>query len=136
MENMDAMRYEYFIRRVYQVGRYGIDGADADDYRDLEHSYRLYLSEKTLKEEGKPKQWNKSVPELEKEYKGHLNTIVEYVKAAIRVAMLNYASQLNSEQVSQLEAFKKQLDKQTVENLDSAIKGADEILLAIGLYPK
>lgn len=136
MENMDAMHYEYFIRRVYQVGRFGIDGANADDFRDLEHSQGLFLSEKKLKEEGNPKQWNKSLTQLEKEYTENLQKIAGYVQAAIRVAVLNYSSELSEQQIRELEGFKKLLDKRTMENICTAIKGADEILLSIGLYPQ
>lgn len=133
---MDALNYEYFIRRIYQVGRFGMDGANADDYRRLEQSYSRYVSEKKLKEEGKPKQLNKSLTELEKDYKAHLQEIIEYVSAAIRVAILNYSNKLSEDQVNQLEQYKYLLSKQSIENLITAIKGADEILLSIGLYPK
>ena len=31
-----AMSYEYLIRRIFQCGRYGVAGANADEYRRLE----------------------------------------------------------------------------------------------------
>lgn len=39
---MEAMEYEFLLRRVYNCGRRGVSGADADIYRQMEHAERAY----------------------------------------------------------------------------------------------
>lgn len=44
---MEALDYEDLIRRVYGVERYGVRGADADIYRELQASAQLLEYETT-----------------------------------------------------------------------------------------
>jgi len=44
---MEAMEYEFLLRRVYRCGRNYSNGADADIYRSMEHAHRN-LETKTL----------------------------------------------------------------------------------------
>ena len=45
---MDAMSYEFLLRRVYHCGRGGVKGADADIYRKVEHAM-MYLDDPNWK---------------------------------------------------------------------------------------
>ena len=46
---MDALGYEYLIRRAHYCGRYGVHGADADTYRSYEREESRYMSAKAAK---------------------------------------------------------------------------------------
>ncbi len=136
MENMDALNYEYFIRRAHQTSRYGVAGADADNFRRLEKSYGFYKSEKELSEKGLPKQWNKTIEELAYDYAINLGEISAYVKTAIDHSMKKYEKILSDDKYNELEDCKTHLIHPTYDSICVAIKKADEILLELKLYPQ
>ena len=136
MENMDALHYEYFIRRALQTARYGVSGANADNFRHLEKSYFLYKSEKDLAEKGLPKQWNKSIDELANDYAINTGKISAYVKMAIDHSLKQYGKLLSDEKYNTLEESKSYLINPTYESICLAIKKADEILLELKLFPQ
>lgn len=136
MENMDAMHYEYFIRRAHQTARYGVAGADADSFRALERSYGHFKSEKELSEKGLPKKWNKSNDELAHDYAINCGKISAYIKTAIDHSLKKYGELLSDEKYNQLEECKMQLINPTYESICQAIKTADEILLELKLFPQ
>lgn len=136
MENMDALHYEYFIRRAHQTSRYGVAGADADNFRSLEKSYGFYKSEKELAEKGLPKQWNKTIEELAHDYAINSGKISAYVKTAIDHSLKKYNKLLSDDKYNELEDCKMHLTNPTYESICLAIKIADEILLEIKLFPQ
>lgn len=136
MENMDALHYEYFIRRAHQTSRYGVAGADADNFRHLEKSYALHKSEKELAEKGLPKQGNKSLDELAHDYAINCGEISAYVKTAIDHSLKKYGKQLSDDKYNELEACVMQLINPTYQSICLAIKTADEILLELKLFPQ
>lgn len=136
MENMDALHYEYFIRRAHQTTRYGVAGADADIFRRLERSYGLYKSEKELTEKKLPKQWNKSLDELAHDYAIDCGKISAYVKTAIDYSLKKHGKLLSDEKYNALEECKMQLVNPTYDSICQAIKTADEILLELKLFPQ
>ena len=133
---MDALSYEYLIRRAHQVGRFGVAGGDADTFRRFERSYTLLTTEKDLAAKGQPKQWNKSIEELSLDYATNAGKISAYIDTAIEKVMKEYADKLSDDQYEVLEQCKIQLIDPTYEKICSVIKKAEETMVAIGLFPK
>jgi hypothetical protein len=134
--NSLAMDYEYFIRRVYQVGRYGVDGANADDFRDLEHARSLYLHDEEAEKSGKSKLRTTPTAKLKKEYEKELKEVAEYVRGALRVAALNFASVLSDEELATIDRCKKLAATDNFEKVCEAMKTVDAILISKKIYPK
>jgi predicted DNA-binding protein len=133
---MDALNYEYLIRRCHQVGRYGVAGADADTFREFERSYILVTSEKDLAAKGQPKQWNKTIEELNIDYATNAGKVSAYINTAIEKAMKDYEDKLSDEQYEVLEQCKIQLISPTYDKICNVIKQAEETLVAIGVFPQ
>jgi hypothetical protein len=135
MKNHGAMDYEYLVRRAFQCGRSYEKGADADIYRKLERSYGHFLRESEAERTGKPKTWNKSVSELETEYKSDLRVVAGYVDAAIAKALQNYSGLFSADQQEVLKESRKRLTRPTPEDVEDVIEKAQDIMVEAKIFP-
>lgn len=133
---MGAMEFEYLLRRIYQVGRYGTKGADADIYRDMEHSKYLYQEEIENLKNKQPRLRNQSIEDLEYEYRVECRKIWSYVVEAIKKGIDKYSSILSDEEIKKLEDCIKEKSEITSEFIDERIKIAQDIFVAHEIYPK
>lgn len=109
----DALTYEYLIRRIYNVGRYGKPGADADEWRSLERSISHLRSEKELMQSGRPSQWRKSIDELEIEASSKLAKIKMFISKALTDSTGIFSKQFSKS------------DQQFIQDKLNTLKGAD-----------
>jgi len=135
MKNHGAMDYEYLIRRSFQCGRSDSKGANADIYRRLERSYGHFVRESEAEKTGKPRNWNKSVSELEAEYKSDLRVVAGYVDAAIVKAIQNFSGTLSSVQQEQLSGYRKHLINPSPEDVEEVIEKAQDIMVEAKIFP-
>ena|SRR3990167_7742885 len=131
MEN--ALAYEYLIRRVHQCGRYGVEGADADIYRELENAEVLYRTGKEYFENGKLQQQNKSLEYVAFDYGEKCGEITVHIKIAIEKIFTNYSNNLNDEQKEELENCKIELIRPDLSKIKNTIEKVEEIILKIGV---
>ncbi|MGZ3919291.1 MAG: hypothetical protein ACXVNM_06320 [Bacteroidia bacterium] len=135
--NSKAMEYEYLIRRAHQCGRYGVGGADADDFRSLERKAAKYLEERE-KSKAKGNEIKYSDKEIEalKEYMVSAGEISAYIKSATIHVRKKYEDKLSDEQSNELEEIEASLIDLDMEKIVKAIGKADAIMIAIGLMPR
>lgn len=132
---MEALSYEYLLRRVYQVGRGEKDGADADEYRDMEHAESILRLEQQNIKERKPRISTQSINELEYEYRVQCNRVWRFVSSAIRESLSRYAHQLNENEKKQLQECLNSTQQIKKEDIDRAVKIATDILATNKIYP-
>lgn len=82
---MDAMDYEFLLRRVYDCDRHGANGdADADVYRKMEHAINLYGAQKRAIENKEPPVWADSLDNLEYDVRVQVAKISSKVRSALQ----------------------------------------------------
>ena len=133
--NMGALKYEYLLRRIYQVGRGGRKGADADVYRELERAERLYTLEVENVKNNRPKTWNKSNDELEYEYQVQCHKIWRFLSEAIKEGIIRYQSKFSHEEINELENCIVEPDPLTRDAIENVITKAEDIFVAHEIYP-
>ena len=123
---MDAMSYEYLLRRVYHCGRGGVKGADADIYRKLEHA-ATYLDDSNMKGTKEKKQ---------QDYFNAFAEVKMYVRNALREGIRQVKHRTTKSEFTKLEAMEEEVhsikfyDKT---GLDEIIEEADDIFRKYGL---
>jgi hypothetical protein len=131
MASVDAMDYEYLMRRALQCGRSLTKGADADIYRRLEHAYGHFTREAEAKRLGQPSTWNKSLSELESDYKVSLRKVGQNVLQAISLVLRERVMPV--EQQHELNECRNELPTQTLEKLDAIIERAQKAMIDAGI---
>ena len=125
MEDISPMHYEYFIRRCHSVARYGIKGADADDFRRLQGlSYEIG---DTLTPEKKEKVIAK--------YKNELTKIKGYVDKAMSTAFKKFGSKFTDAETEILSELQRSLPNATLEELNEIINNATGIMVKHEIFP-
>lgn len=122
---MNAMLYEFLLRRVHQTGRNFTNGADADIYRSMEHAFNNLMT-KTL---------FATQEQREYDFKQKFSKVRINVDNAIAFGVRDLRSKLSVEETAKLQAMNGDLrynfyDK---ERLDEIIHDADEIFHKYGL---
>lgn len=108
-----AMYYELIIKRAYNCGRYGTEGANADIYRHLGR-LSIYKDENAI--------------ELKKFYIEY-GTVKTYLILALNKILKDNEDILNEEQKTELEKVKSIIDNDyRIEVLDNAIDKIVETL--------
>jgi len=122
---MDALNYEYLIRRAFQCGRYGVPGANADTYRALERSYVLSRDNNT--------------PALHDEllikYAFDCGEVSTYINVAVEKFSKDFEEQLTEEENQEIEDIISLLHEATMVEIDQAIERAEVLMIARGRYP-
>lgn len=129
--NIDAMDYEYLMRRALQCGRSYDKGADADIYRRLERSSSLFKQATDAKAAGQSSTWGKPVPELEQEYRSRLYEVSDNVDRAIAIVLREHS--FTEQQRQALEECRKKLIQPTFGALDEVIDKAQDIMVGAGI---
>lgn len=123
---MNAMSYEYLLRRVYHCGRHGAKGADADVYRKLEHA-EMHLTNPNR---------NKTKEEKEYDYRTAFAGVKTYVSNAIREGAKQVQYKATQEEAGKLEGMQTELNDFAFydkKRLDEIIREADKIFGEHGL---
>jgi hypothetical protein len=123
---MEAMHYEYLLRRVYNCGRHGVDGADADYYRSME------FAEAVLDDPN----WGKSKQDKEYEFRKAFAGIKMYVVKALRDGLKKVQYRVTKKETEKLETMQSEVSSIGFYNkkrLNEIIDDADEIFRKHGL---
>lgn len=127
--SMDAMDYEFLLRRVYHCGRNGANGADADIYRKLERA-DFYLAST----EG-----SETKEDREYDYRKAFAGVRSYVRQALRDGIKKVEYRATKEEAEKLEGMVAEvsgLHFYYKKRLDEIIDEADSIFRNHGLEPK
>lgn len=135
---MDALDYEHLLRRVYQVGRHGEDGADADIYRRMERAKRTLDINIESEEKGTMPISTLSTDELLYRYHCECAKVWSYVSDAIRKGLKEYGYLMTEDEKKQLLESIVEPPKRLAEKdyIDNAIKIAESILVRYEIFPK
>lgn len=132
----DAMKYEFLLRRIYQVGRFGKKDVDADVFRTFENAEALYKQELRNKKNGEPSLNVGSLDKLENDYRVQCFRIWNILSKSINDAISIYSSILSNDEVKTLQSFTVNKTKVTREDIDVAIDTAQEIFIEHKIYPQ
>ncbi|KMQ70152.1 hypothetical protein [Chryseobacterium koreense] len=119
-----ALSYEYLIRRVYQCGRYGVAGANADEYRRLERTHN-YLKN------------NKSKVKSEDifKYGFECGQITAYIRGAIEKFRNDFFQNLSNEEKIKIDEILVTLIDGKLDVIQKSITDAEKIMLDHNLKP-
>ena len=131
----DAMSYEYLLRRIYQVGRYGNSDANADLYRALEKAERMYVLETENIEKKQPRISTQSIDDLAYEYRVQCRKIWGAIEVAIRQGISKNRGVFTAVEVEEMEKSIIEPRIVTKEHIDKAIETAEKIYVNRKIYP-
>ncbi|RYD56703.1 MAG: hypothetical protein EOP56_11690 [Sphingobacteriales bacterium] len=122
---MQAMLYEYLIRRVYSTGRNYNKGADADIYRDMDTHYR----------DLETKSMYRTQEEREYEYQKRFAKVRRHVAEAIRDGIDKIRHSISEQDLKTLHEFESLLTSRFDDKvmLDNIINKATDVFHANGL---
>ena len=100
---MEALDYEYLIRRIHKCARYGVEGADADIFRNLESNHVIYTTELEAIQNGTPRRDNRDINILAYKYGVSVGKVVNNIVIAISKFQSDYENQLSEDQKVELE---------------------------------
>ncbi|HIB36344.1 hypothetical protein [Mesonia sp.] len=132
---MGALEYEYLIRRAHNCGRYGVEGANADEYRALERSSALYATALNEIENNLPRTRRTDIKDLAFNYGKNAGEISTYIRIAIEKVQSDLEGQLNEEEQEELENCKADLNEPTIVQIDGVIERAQAIMIDHKLFP-
>lgn len=133
---VDAMTYEYLIRRAYQCGRYGVSGADADIYRAYERKEIIYRKDKEAIENGTPRIRTGSIDDLAHEAGIASGEIATHLESAIEKVLKDYDNQFNQNQKDILQDCIDKLLSPTKDNIEDAIQRATDVMVEMKIFPQ
>ncbi|WP_417369848.1 hypothetical protein [Flavobacterium beibuense] len=132
---VDAMSYEYLLRRIYQVGRYGKENVDADIYRNLEDTEALYRMDLENIEKKQPRISVKKIDDLEYDYRVESRKIWSIITEAIRKGNSKYSYTFTKNEITTLENLLIEPTMITKEHIDNIIEIAQNIYIKHKIYP-
>lgn len=131
-----ALRYEYLIRRVYQCGRHGVDGANADIFRRLNHAEDSFRMDKENQINRRPRLSTKSLEELEYDYDCKCGEVAMYIDRAIRKVASDYAHILHPEQKQILNDCRESLSNPSYDVIEEVLDKSEKVMAELKLSPK
>lgn len=129
-----AMRYETFIRNVYQCGRHGVEGANADIFRKLNYAENLLRMTKEKQINRHPRLSTKSLEELEYDYNCSCGEVAMHLDNAIRKVGSDYAHILRPEQKQILKECRESLSNPSYDIIENVLDKGGKLILE--LLPK
>lgn len=135
MHEIDAMDFEYFIRRVYKCGRHGVANADADIYRKFEYANRTHELDLLNIENKQMRISTKPIETLKNEANFEARKIWSIVQSTILHAVKEYKHILSNDEITELNSLLT-IEKATRENIEKAINRGNKILSSYKIYPK
>ena len=132
---VDAMMYEYLVRRAYRCGRYGVAGADADLYRSYERKEILYRIDKRAIKDDQPRTSNEPFDEIANEAGFATGVVVAHIESSIQKVLKEYEESISGEQRNGLNECLNYLLEPSTENIEGAIEKATEIMVELEIFP-
>lgn len=113
-----ALSYEYLIRRVYQCGRHGVAGANADAYRRLERAHN-YLKD------------NKSKVKSEDifKYGFECGQITAFIRSAVEKFRSDFSENLSTKEKLKIDEILVSLIDGKLEVIQKSISDAEKIMI-------
>lgn len=130
---MEALDYEYLIRRIHKCARYGVEGADADIFRNLESNHVIYTTELEAIQNGTPRRDNRDINILAYKYGVSVGKVVNNIVIAISKFQSDYENQLSEDQKVELENCEGELLEPTLEAIDNVIERVLSITNDLGI---
>lgn len=131
----DAMSFEYLLRRISQVGRYGKRYIDADVYRRLERAERLYILETENIEKKQPRLGIQSIEDLAYEYRVECRKVWSIIENAIRQGINDNRNIFDNEEIEEMEKSLIEPRIVTKEYIDKVIDKVERIYSNHKIYP-
>jgi hypothetical protein len=131
----DAMNYEYLLRRIYQVGRYGKKDVDADVYRSLQHAERSYALDVENVANRRPKLDMRSIEKLEYEYRVKCKEVWLILSKALKTGLEKYGNKFTGEEIEIIEQFLTEPKILTRDYLEKLIDSVEAIFVKHEIYP-
>lgn len=116
--NQLALSYEYLIRRVYQCERYGVAGANADEYRRLERTHN-YLKDNKYKVK----------PEDIFKYGFECGQITAFIRGAIEKFRNDFSENLSNQEKMKIDEILGTLIDGKLDAIEKSITDAEKIML-------
>jgi len=116
---MEAMEYEYLVRRVFHTARTTANGAEADIYRKMERAQRDLKTQSMFRTQ----------EDREYEFQQSFATVRFHVVNAMKEGLMQIRSRADNEIIANLESMQNQL---TYDFYDKA--ALDEIVRNAGAY--
>lgn len=129
------MSYEHLIRRIYQVGRFGNDDANADIYRNLEKAERLYVLEIENIEKNQPRISKQSIDDIAYEYRVQCRKVWAIITEAILKGISKYNGTFLEDEVTAMKNSLIEPKTVTKEHIDNAIEITQKIFVKHKIYP-
>ena len=129
------MSYEFLIRRAHNCGRYGVKGANADIYRELERDSSLHDTALKEIENNLPRTWGENVKDISNRCRRNSENVADYIFFAIKKVQSNLNSSLTDEDQEVLEQCKAELNRPTFEKINAVIEKAEKVMIKHGLDP-
>lgn len=132
---MDAMSYEYLIRRAHNCGRHGVEGANADIYRAMERDIDLHITALNEIENNLPRSWGEDIKILESQSRNSAAEVAYHIVNAIWKAKSRLNFSLTDEEQRVFDDCKAEMYTPTIEKILDVIKKAEDIMVKHGLFP-
>lgn len=116
------MSYEFLIRRAHNCGRYGVKGANADIYRELERDSSLYATALNEIENNLPRTWGENVKDIANRCQKNSENVADHIFFAIKKVQSNLNSSLTEEDQEVFEQCKSELNRPTFEKINAVIE--------------
>lgn len=132
---MEAMEYEFLLRRIYNCGRRGVPGADADIYRKMEHAERAYSLDLENIKNRTVRISNQSIEEMQYEYERECVSLWLYISKAVGKAIQEYGYKLTKDELSKLTKLAKRPTDLSKKVIDEIIDITNDILAKHEIHP-
>lgn len=129
------MNYEYLLRRIFQVGRYGKKNVDADIYRKLEHAEALYRTDLENIEKGKTRVSNQNIEDLAYECRVECKKVWMIITEAIEKGITKHKHSFTKEEIEIMEKVLIEPKNITKEYIDNVIGTVEKIYVNHKIYP-
>jgi hypothetical protein len=133
---MDALEYEYLIRRIYQTGRTSANGADADVYRKMERAETALRLDSENCVNHRMRISTKSIEELQQGYESECIRVWQFIQKAIRKFLQERSAILDADELQDLQNYSEKRDLPLKREIDSIISVANEILADKQIFPR
>lgn len=132
----DSMSFEYLLRRIYQVGRYGKRDVDADVYRRLERAERHYILETENIKNKQPRISIQSIDDIDYEYRVECRKVWSIIKTAIQKGITENRDKFSIDEIEKMEDSIIEPRIVLKEHIDNTIDTVEKIYVSHKIYPK
>lgn len=132
---MEAMKYEYIIRKAYGIGRDYSKGADADIYRKFERVERGLMLDKEAIAKKEMRVTGGSLQDQEYEVRVAAAKVTNHLQAALMHVIQRFGfEEIPSDPIKKLQACQSKLNTQYDKTvIDGAMDEIHEVFTELGL---